>query len=159
MTTNSFIQIAVPAEDVQAVYAFLTDRDRARENGFLPEQLESIAQRSQMKAAAWDRENLTTLAASNAVSVGILAKIMDVLATDPDGSGRYDRTRLLSLINESADVPEGSFRVAFTKWSKHFEAQYGFATWPIIGQERSGEPVLYWMTDEIRDIWADIRGL
>ncbi|WP_425839884.1 hypothetical protein [Microbacterium sp. PA5] len=157
-TTPELVNVAVPVMDLDAVYALLADRARARNSGSVL--TKDVSERVEVKNDAWTDEQLGKLAASNFLTIQHLAKILDVLATDPRGQQRYNRAELAEITG----IVAGSVTAIFPKLSPHFRKHYGTDTWPFLGEDGASftparPGTWYWMTPEVAERWKTVRGL
>lgn len=162
-TPNAGIySVPVPAADLEAVYELLASRVRqrasrntAREN--TPPESSDIAKRTVLKNDTWTKERLVQLSESKAVSIKVLAEIMDFLSQHTNKAEGFTRPEIAPHLS----VNQGRFTIAFTKWSKHFEKNYGgIHTWPIVGETDNDEGLTrYLLSPEIAEQWRTIRSL
>jgi hypothetical protein len=142
MVEQEFIQVAVPARHVIAVYEFLAELERESAGGIEPSEADD--------AVAWDAGNLARLARTELSNARTVSGILDVLCQEP--GKQYDMQDLVAALPMDYNTLRGNL-AAFTR---HLKKHYGGSSWPMQVEWR-GDEALYSIRPETAAIWKSVR--
>ena len=136
---QEFIQVAVPAQHVMAVYRLLSE-------------LEQEPDATIDASGAWDADKLARLASTNLNTTNTVARILDVLCQEPDK--KYDMQDLVNALS----MEHNSLRGNLAAFTRHLNTHYDSDTWPMHVDESSGGATLYSLDAATAALWRSVRG-
>lgn len=140
---QEFIQVAVPAQHVMAVYRLLAK---------LEQEPDAELAGTNDAPAAWDADKLARLASTELNTTKTVTRILDVLCQEP--GRQYDMRDLVKALSMEYHSLRGNL-AAFTR---HLNTHYDSDTWPMHVAESSGGAVLYSLDDATAALWRSVRG-
>ncbi|MFF4242678.1 hypothetical protein ACFYYL_43015 [Actinomadura geliboluensis] len=136
---QEFIQVAVPAQHVMAVYRLLSE-------------LEQEPDATTDALGVWDADKLARLASTNLNTTKTVTRILDVLCLEP--GKQYDMQDLVNALSMEYHSLRGNL-AAFTR---HLNTHYDSDTWPMRVDESSGGAMLYSLDAATAALWKSVRG-
>ncbi|WP_412516097.1 hypothetical protein K8Z49_33350 [Actinomadura madurae] len=141
---QEFVQVAVPARHVMAVYRLLTELEQQPGADIEPAGTNDAP-------AAWDANKLTRLASTELSNTDTVSRILDILCQEP--GKQYDMQDLVEALPMEYHTLRGNL-AAFTR---HLKKHYDSAAWPMQVDWR-GDEALYSLSPETAALWSSIRG-
>ncbi|MFG2018274.1 hypothetical protein [Actinomadura geliboluensis] len=142
---QEFIQVAVPAQHVMAVYRLLSELEQE------PGADAGLAGTSDAPGA-WDADKLARLAGTELNTTKTVTRILDVLCQEP--GKQYDMQDLVKALSMEYHSLRGNL-AAFTR---HLNTHYDSDTWPMRVVESSGGAMLYSLDAATAALWRSVRG-